>query len=65
MLELANKKIVAYIVVSVDGTWQRLGHSSRIRVVFILSVNTIERGFEVSTYLGLYHIYKFHFMSDM
>ena len=42
MLESPNKKIVADVAVSVDGTWQKLGHSSRIEVVLILSFNTDE-----------------------
>ena len=42
MLELLDKKIVADVAVSVDGTWQKRGHSSRIGVVFILSIDTGE-----------------------
>ena len=42
LLELPDKKIVADVAVSVDGTWQKRGHSSRIGVVFILLVDTGE-----------------------
>ena len=42
MLELLDKKIVADVAVSVDGTWQKRGHSSRIGVVFILLIDTGE-----------------------
>ena len=42
MLELPDKKIVADVAVSVDGTWQTRGHSSRTGIVFILSIDTGE-----------------------
>ena len=42
MLELPDKKIAADVAVSVDGTWQKRGHNSRIVVVFILSIGTGE-----------------------
>ena len=42
LLELPDKKIVADVAVSVDGTWQKRGHSSRIGVVFILLIDTGE-----------------------
>eukprot|EP00794_Sanderia_malayensis_P019336 gene19336-21256_t len=39
---LENGKVVAQIAVTVDGTWQKRGHTSKIGVVFILSVRTGE-----------------------
>lgn len=35
-----NKKQVAKVTVTVDGTWQKRGHKSKIAVVFILPVDT-------------------------
>ena len=35
-------KIIANVAVSVDGTWQKRGHSSKIGVVFVISVRTGE-----------------------
>ena len=37
-----NNKQIAKVAVTVDGTWQKRGHNSRIGVVFILSVDTGE-----------------------
>ena len=37
-----NNKPVAKVAVTVDGTWQKRGHNSKIDVVFILSVDTGE-----------------------
>ena len=34
--------IIAHVVVTVDGTWQKRGHSSKIRVVIVISVRTSE-----------------------
>ena len=31
---------LAHVVVTVDGTWQRRGHSSKTGVIFVLSVRT-------------------------
>ena len=33
-------KIVAKAAVTVDGTWQKRGHSSRVGVVFVIAVRT-------------------------
>ena len=32
--------IIAHVAVTVDGTWQKRGHSSKIGVVFVISVRT-------------------------
>ena len=37
-----NNKQVAKVAVTVDGTWQKRRHNSKIRIVFILSVGTGE-----------------------
>ena len=42
MLKLADKKIVADVAVSVGGTYEKRGHSSRTVAVFILSIDTGE-----------------------
>ena len=34
--------MIAQSAVSVDGTWQRRGHCSKIRVVFVISMRTGE-----------------------
>ena len=34
--------IIAHVAVTVDGTWQKRGHSSKIGVVFVISVRTGE-----------------------
>ena len=39
---LCNEKSVAKVAVTVDGTWQKRGFSSKIGVVFIISVDTGE-----------------------
>ena len=39
---LPDGKMVAGVSVSVDGTWQRRGHCSKIGVVFVISVRTGE-----------------------
>uniref|UniRef100_A0A7M5UK02 Mutator-like transposase domain-containing protein n=1 Tax=Clytia hemisphaerica TaxID=252671 RepID=A0A7M5UK02_9CNID len=39
---LDNGEIIADVSVIVDGTWQRRGHSSKIGVVFVISVETGE-----------------------
>ena len=41
-IEDENGTEVAKVAVSVDGTWQKRGHSSKIGVVFIISVATGE-----------------------
>lgn len=33
---------MANVAVTVDGTWQKIGHSSKIGVVFVISVDTGE-----------------------
>ena len=38
----ANGNIIADVAVTVDGTWQKRGHSSKIGVVFLISVKTGE-----------------------
>ena len=38
----ANGQEIADVAVSVDGTWQKRGHSSKIGVVFVLSIRTGE-----------------------
>ena len=40
--EVADGRIIANVAVTVDGTWQRRGHSSKNGVVFVLSVRTGE-----------------------
>ena len=42
MLKLPDKKIVADVAVSVGGTYEKRGHSSRTGAVFILSIDTVE-----------------------
>ena len=42
IVTLPDGKKVASVAVSVDGTWQKRGHTSRIGVVFILSIDTGE-----------------------
>ena len=37
-----NNKQDAKVAITVDGTWQKRGHNSKIVVVFILSVDTGE-----------------------
>ena len=41
-MSILNNKQVAKVAASVDGTWQKRGHNSKIGVVFILSVDTGE-----------------------
>ena len=58
-----NKKQVAKVTVTVDGTWQKCGHNSKIAVVFILPVDTQVKCFgtvkEESEKLGIgYDIVK-------
>ena len=33
---------IAHVAVTVDGTWQKRGHSSKIGVIFVISVDTGE-----------------------
>ena len=40
--ETADGRVIANVPVTIDGTWQRRGHSSKNGVVFILSVRTGE-----------------------
>ena len=42
IITLSNGKSVAKVAVSVDGTWQKRGHTSRIGIVFIISIMTGE-----------------------
>ena len=42
VIKLEDGKEVGQIAVTVDGTWQKRGHTSKIGVVFILSVRTGE-----------------------
>ena len=42
IVKLESGKEVAQVSVTVDGTWQKRGHTSKIGVVFILSVRTGE-----------------------
>ena len=42
LLQLPDMKTVADVAVSVDSTWQKHGHSSRILVAFILLIDTGE-----------------------
>ena len=37
-----NGSKVAQVAVSVDGTWQKRGHTSKIGVVFVISIDTGE-----------------------
>ena len=37
---IVNGKEIAEVAVSVDGTWQKRGHSSKFGVVFVLSIRT-------------------------
>ena len=39
---IVNGKEIAEVAVSVDGTWQKRGHSSKFGVVFVLSIRTGE-----------------------
>ena len=41
-LEEVGDQKIANVSVTVDGTWQKRGHSSKIRVVFVISVDTGE-----------------------
>ena len=42
IIEISDDCRVADVAVSVDGTWQKRGHTSRIGVVFIISIDTGE-----------------------
>ena len=39
--------IIAHVAVTVDGSWQKRGHSSKIGVVFVISV-TIGKALTIS-----------------
>ena len=41
-VKVIDDQPVANVAVTVDGTWQKRGHSSKIGVVFVISVNTGE-----------------------
>lgn len=41
-IEQDGENIIAHVAVTVDGTWQKRGHSSKIGVVFVISVDTGE-----------------------
>ena len=41
-VEINNDKLISSVAVTVDGTWQRRGHCSKIGVVFVISVLTGE-----------------------
>ena len=41
-IAIINNKMVAAVAVSIDGTWQRRGHCSKNRVVFLISIVTGE-----------------------
>ena len=41
-VKVIDDQSVANVAVTVDGTWQKRGHSSKIGVVFVISVNTGE-----------------------
>ena len=41
-IKIINNKMVAAVVVSIDGTWQRRGHCSKNRSVFLISIITGE-----------------------
>ena len=41
-VEVNNDKMIFSVAVTVDGTWQRRGHCSKIGVVFVISVLTGE-----------------------
>ena len=42
LMEMINGQKVANVAVTLDGTWQRRGHSSKIGVVLVISVRTGE-----------------------
>ena len=41
-IEISNGDLIGRIAVSVDGTWQKRGHSSKTGIVFAMSVDTGE-----------------------
>ena len=41
-IEMDGEDIIANVAVTVDGIWQKRGHSSKIGVVFLISVKTGE-----------------------
>ena len=41
-IEMDGEDIIANVALTVDGTWQKRGHSSKIGVVFVISVKTGE-----------------------
>ena len=41
-IEMDGEEVIANVAVTVDGTWQKRGHSSKIGVVFVISVLTGE-----------------------
>ena len=41
-IEMDGEELIANVAVTVDGTWQKRGHSSKIGVVFVISVLTGE-----------------------
>ena len=57
-IEDENGTELAKVAVSVDGTWQKRGHSSKIGVVFVISVATGEiLEFAMSVELMAIHVW--------